>query len=157
MQQPGATVVRRASPEDVPALVGLMEEFYAEADYPLDWKWAAASFARLLGDEALGAAWIAHHAGEPAGYVVLTVRHSMEYGGPDGWVDDLFVRPAYRRHGLARAALEALFAECERRGVLAVHVEVGRENDAARPLYEGFGLLPREDDRVTLTRRLGAT
>jgi GNAT superfamily N-acetyltransferase len=81
----------------------------------------------------------------------------MEYGGLDGWVDDLFVRPAFRRHGLARAALEALIAECERRGVLALHVEVGRENDAARPLYERFGLAPREDDRVTLTRRLRQT
>ncbi len=150
------TRVRRARLEDVPALVALMEEFYAEADYPLDRDWAAASCARLLGDESLGAAWIAFHGG-PAGYVVLTVRHSMEYGGLDGWVDDLFVRPAFRRHGLARAALEALLAECERRGVLALHVEVGRENDAARPLYERFGLAPREDDRVTLTRRLRQT
>ncbi len=47
---------------------------------------------------------------------------------------------------------DALFAECRERGVLAVHVEVGHDNDAAGGLYEAFGM--RSEDRLHLTARL---
>lgn len=112
--------VRRADTDDTPLLVALMAEFYAESEFSLDRQWASDSFSALLGDDAKGAVWIAFRDGEPAGYVVLTLRHSMEYGGPDAFIDDLYVRPAHRRQGLGREALSALFAECARRGVLAV-------------------------------------
>ena len=84
---------------------------------------------------------------------MLTIRFSMEYGGLDGFIDDLFVRPAHRRQGLGIAALKALFAECERRSVLAVHVEAGRDNVAAMALYGSYGL--RDNGRQMLTVRLG--
>jgi GNAT superfamily N-acetyltransferase len=148
------TVTRNATLDDITALVDMMQEFYAEADYSLDRKWAAASFSALLQDHSLGAAWIIVRDSEPAGYVVLTVRFSMEYGGLDAFVDDLFIRPSYRRRGLGRVALKALFDECERRNVLAVHVEVGHDNVAAKALYLGYGLEPGGDGRLMLTVRL---
>jgi GNAT superfamily N-acetyltransferase len=97
--------------------------------------------------------WTLLDGAQVGGYVVLTVRFSMEFDGLDGFVDDLFVRPRHRRKGLGRAALRALFEECDRRNVLAVHVEVGRGNAAANALYEAFGLRPRDDDRQVLTVR----
>src|SRR5580700_10808563 len=118
-----ATTTLKASSVDIPALVGLMREFYAEAGRALDDDWAAASFSALLGDPSRGAAWIVKVDSVPAGHAVLTFRHSMEFGGLDAFVDDLFVRPGHRRRGLGRALLAALFDECRRRGVLAVHVE----------------------------------
>lgn len=145
----------KATPGDIPALVDLMREFYAEAGYALDVRWAADSFSALLGDHSRGSVRVIRHGKEAAGYVVLTVRFSMEYGGLDAFIDDLFIRPAYRRRGLARAALRALFDECRRRGVLAVHVEVGTDNDAAKALYASYGLRPGGDDRQLLTARLG--
>ena len=149
------TAINKATSDDIPALVDLMHEFYAESHYPLDRRWAAASFSGLLGDDSRGAAWLVSHEGGPAGYVVLTVRHSMEYGGLDAFIDDLFIRPAHRRRGLGRVLLDALFAECERRVVLAVHVEVGRDNAAAQALYRGYGLEVHDASRETLTVRLG--
>jgi GNAT superfamily N-acetyltransferase len=146
--------VRPVTLPDVPALVSLMEEFYAESSFSLDRALASASFEALLREPARGAIWLLLDAGEPAGHVVLTTRFSMEHGGLDAFIDDLFVRPAHRRRGLARAGLEALFAECRRRGVLAVHVEVGDRNAPARALYESFGLAARTDGRVLLTTRL---
>jgi ribosomal protein S18 acetylase RimI-like enzyme len=89
---------------------------------------------------------------EPAGYVVLTVGFRMEYGGLDAFVDDLFVRPDFRRKGFGRAALATLLAECERRGVRAVHLEAGRDNHPAKALYGRFGF--RDNDRQLLTVRL---
>lgn len=149
------TAIRNATLDDIHVLVDLMQEFYAQADYPLDRDWAAASFYAFLQDDSLGAIWIVFQDSEPAGYVVLTIRFSMEYGGLDAFIDDLFIRPSYRRRGLGRAALRALFDECARRKVLAVHVEVGHDNVAAKALYRSYGLEPYDDERQMLTVRLG--
>jgi GNAT superfamily N-acetyltransferase len=146
--------VRPATLADIPALVSLMEEFYAESSFPLDRASATASFEALLREPSRGAVWLLLEGVEAAGHVVLTTRFSMEHGGLDAFIDDLFVRPAHRRRGLARAGLEALFAECRRRGVLAVHVEVGDRNAPAQALYGAFGLAPRTDGRVLFTTTL---
>ena len=147
---------RRATKEDVPLLVALMREFYAESEFVLDSQWATDSFYALLSDDSKGAVWIVFHDSDPAAYVVLTLRHSMEYGGQDGFVDDLYVRPDHRRQGLGRAALKALFAECEQHGVRALHVEVGRDNAPAEALYKSLGLGVLDNVRQLLTVRFGA-
>jgi ribosomal protein S18 acetylase RimI-like enzyme len=143
---------RLATYSDIPLLVGLMHEFYAESNVPLDRDDATATFAHLLADPSRGAAWLLHAGNEAVGYVVLTVGFSMEYGGLDAFVDDLFVRSQFRRKGFGRAALATLVAECERRRVRAIHLEVGRDNHAAKALYGRLGF--RDNDRQLLTLRL---
>ena len=132
--------VRLAEPADVPALVELMVDFYAEAGFPLPFAPATRTFATLLGDPRLGRVWMMEADGEPAGYVVLTVSFSMEYGGLRGFVDDLFVRPGFRGRGLAAAALDELRRVAEELGVRALLVEVGPHNDTARRVYQRIGL-----------------
>ena len=133
-------VVRSAANNDIPVLVELMREFYVGSKYSLDGDWAVRSFNQLFQSTDRGAAWISFLGSDPAGYVVLTTRHSMEVGGLDGFVDDLFVRPAFRRHGVGTSLLTELFRECSKRRVLAVHVEVGSDNAAAQALCRRFGL-----------------
>lgn len=147
--------IQKADPSDIPLLVQLMEEFHGEGGRPLDRAWAAASFTALFQDESRGAAWIVSCGGQPAGYVVLTVRFSMEFGGLDAFIDDLFVRPVFRRRGLGRLVLAALFADCGRRGILAVHVEVAADNIPAKGLYGGYGMRPLTDGRQMHTVTLG--
>jgi ribosomal protein S18 acetylase RimI-like enzyme len=146
--------VRNATPVDIPILVELMREFYAESHYNLDEERAAASFSNLLSDDSLGTAWIVFWDSQPAGHIVLTVRFSMEYGGVDAFIDDLFIRQSFRRRGLSKAALDALLVECKRRGVLALHVEVGYDNVAAQSLYRSYQLEPLHENRQVLTKRL---
>jgi len=144
---------RLATPPDLGLLVDLMEEFYAESGMPLDRTQASEAFAALLADGTLGAVWVLGADQQPAGYVVLTLGFSMEYGGLDAFVDDLFVRPGARGQGLGRAGLVAVVAECHRRGVRAVHLEVGRANAPAKGLYAEFGF--RDNDRQLLTALVG--
>lgn len=80
-----------------------------------------------------------------------TARFSMEYGGMDAFIDDLFVRPDHRRQGAGAAALQRVLAECRERGGLALHVEAGRDNAAANGLYSRFGLALGNDRRQTRT------
>jgi len=150
------TIIERAGHADIPALVELMSQFYAESSYALDREWAAASFAQLLEDELRGAVWIARCGTDPAGHVVLALRHSMEFGGLAGVVDDLFVRPQFRRNGVGSALLSALFDACRKLHVAAVHVEVAPGNVAASALYQAFGLRGHSTERETLTVQLRA-
>ena len=149
-----STSIRLAAPSDIPVLVGLMREFYGEANYALESKWASDVFSALLQDSARGMVWIAFDAERPAGYAVLTFRFSMEFGGVDGFIDDLFVRSPCRRRGIGGALLGELFSEAGRRTLLAVHVETSESNLAAVALYATQGLQDRK--RLLLTKRLTA-
>lgn len=142
--------VRLATQTDVPVLVALMREFYAESAFPLDGEWAAHAFASLIADPSRGAVWLITCDGVVAGHVVLSVRFAMEFGGLSAWIDDLFVLQEYRRKGAARAGLDALVAECRRRGCRSMHVEVAPDNVAATALYRSYGLAPGDDERLQL-------
>jgi ribosomal protein S18 acetylase RimI-like enzyme len=80
----------------------------------------------------------------------------MEFGGLSAYIDDLFVRPSCRRQGAARAGLDALIAECRRRGCRSIHVEVDPENTAANALYRQYGLAPGTDRRQQLGMALSS-
>jgi GNAT superfamily N-acetyltransferase len=131
--------IRAARATDVPALISLMQAFYAESDFPLASEPASRAFEALLADDRLGAIWLAEDGGTAVGHVVLTLCYSMEYGGLRGFIDDLFVLPRARGHGIAADLLAATRAGAAARGVRALHVEVGPANDTARRLYARAG------------------
>ena len=141
--------MRSADAEDIPLLVALMTEFYSEAATPLDSNRAATAFAALLADARLGHVWLIQAAKNDVGYVVVTFSYSMEFGGPNGFVDDLFIQAAFRGAGLGTAALQEVRAFCLERGVRALHLETGRDNAAAQALYRRAGF--RVTDRQLLT------
>ena len=147
-------MIQLAAHEDIPLLVEMMEEFYAESDVPLDHCVAAASFKTLLEKPDFGAIWIYFDGSEAVGYVVLTVCFSMEFGGLDGNIDDLYVRPSARRKGFGQELVQSLLIECHDRGLEALHVEVAPLNGPAKAVYERIGLQLREDDRDVMTAKL---
>jgi GNAT superfamily N-acetyltransferase len=138
-----------ATPADIPALVALMGTFYGESGFPLPEAQASRTFERLLAAPERGAVWLMTVDGTPAGFVVLTVAFSMEYGGLRGFVDDLFVAPVFRRRGLASEALDVVKDECRARGVRALLVETSLENQQAVRVYSRAGF--SETGRLLLT------
>lgn len=131
--------IRLATLTDVDALVSLLQAFYAEGAFALSEQAASRAFEALLDDSRLGQVWMIEHDGHPAGFVVLTVGFSMEFGGLRGFVDDFYVAPPYRRRGLGHAALEEVKRACRRRGVRALLVETGPNNGAALSAYRSVG------------------
>jgi GNAT superfamily N-acetyltransferase len=116
-----------------------MSEFYAEADFTLPPTAAVNAFATLLSSSELGAVWLAEVSQSAVGHVVLTVAFSMEYGGRRGFIDDLYVRPAFRNRGIGAALLAAARAGAVARGLGALCVETGLEDHPARSLYARAG------------------
>lgn len=154
MTNPMLINIRRAVSADVPWLAEKMREFYKESAYSLDCEWALRSFTRLLSHPELGGILIAANDREAIGYVVFTQRFSMEFGGLDGFIDDLFVVLSHRRAGVGTALIEAVVAECNARRLLALHVEVDPNNQAANALYRRFGL--HDKGRRLLTVSIGS-
>ena len=135
--------LRLATADDVPLLVELMSEFYAESGYEAEKGRASRAFAELLADEHAGRVWIIQSASDVIGYVVLTLGYSMEYGGRDAFIDDLFIRPAFRARGYGTMALAEVRAAAVKLGARALHLEVGRDDERAQALYRQAGFVIR--------------
>ena len=145
-------ILNEAGTEDIEILVALMREFYAEANYSLDLTRARESFEQLQRQPALGRAFIVNAGSEVAGYLVLTLTFSMEYGGLSAFLDDLYIRPHFRGKRVGTAAL-AWLEECARSlDVRAIHLEVGRDNAPGLSLYRSAGF--KDNDRQLLTLQL---
>jgi GNAT superfamily N-acetyltransferase len=132
--------MRRAHQADIPLLLELMASFYGEFGYKLDRQLAAEAFATLLSKEHLGRVWLIDEGGQPAGYVIVTFRFGMEYGGFMACLDDLFVLPEHRNRGLGTGALHHIRAFCEGLGIRAITVEAAPNNGPAQKVYRRLGL-----------------
>jgi aminoglycoside 6'-N-acetyltransferase I len=76
---------------------------------------------------------------ELAGCASLWIRPRLCWTTPEAWLPDLYVRPAYRRRGVARALLDACAAEATRRGCHELRLESGTSRVEAHALYEAYG------------------
>jgi len=140
--------MRRASPNDIPLLTGLMAEFYAEGGYDLNHERAAGAFAAVLADERLGYFWIIQAEHQDVGHMVLTLKYAMEYGGMVACLDDLYVRPDWRNQGLSTGALVEVRSFCEGLGIRAFTVEVGHNNGPAQTVYRRAGFVEAVDRQL---------
>jgi ribosomal protein S18 acetylase RimI-like enzyme len=144
------TTLEIATPGNADELVPLIREFYAYEHLRYEETRVRVALGQLLTDERLGRVWVVRRAGEAVGYVVLTFGFSLEFGGRDAFLDELFVREEHRGGGIGRRAIETAAAACRQAGVRALHLEVERKNEAAQGFYRRLGFT--DHDRYLLTR-----
>ena len=88
--------------------------------------------------------------GRIVGVLVLAYRLNVSASGHFASIEDLYVRPEVRRHGVASALLEAVNNRCTERGISYVEVQV---EDAAEAFYAALGFEPERSVQV-LSRSL---
>jgi ribosomal protein S18 acetylase RimI-like enzyme len=138
-QQPDdAMDITPAGPADVATLLALARAFHAEEGRTLDARGEAA-IAAIADGEPLARAWLAWMANRAIGYLVLTIGYSVEYGGRDGFIDDLYVVPDVRGRGLGGQLIELAIREARLLGIRTLHLEVEADNGGADRLYRGAG------------------
>lgn len=129
--------VRRAVPADLDVLVGLAAE-YCDADgHVFDEPTVRAGFGPLLDDDRYGIVFVAELDGAVDGYGVVTWGWSIEIGGLDVVLDELYART--RGQGVGTALIRRLEADCRSRDVKRIFLETERTNEDARRLYEREG------------------
>jgi GNAT superfamily N-acetyltransferase len=139
-----STPIRRAGPDDLDRLVELHREFCEADDHPFDDRRARAGFAPLLGDDTHGLVWIVD---EPGAYAVLTWGWSIEAGGAEAVLDEIFVTE--RGAGVGGQLIEHLLADGRRRGLARIFLETEAPNERVRSLYERHGFV--SDDSVWMS------
>lgn len=98
--------INQAEPADVPVLLELIRELadFEQLAHALEVT-AASLPEALFGKDAVARALIARWKAEPAGYAVFYRTFSTFVGRPGIFLDDLYVRPAFRKQGIGRALL----------------------------------------------------
>lgn len=143
---------RSATPNDVEAVLRLMEAYYAEDGYPFFEEQARDQLRHFIANAELGCLLVAAVNEGVAGYLVVTLGFSFEYGGRDAFIDELYIAEPFRGAGLGQEALRTAEEYCQRVGVGAIHLEVELQRVTAAALYEKIGF--RESGRRLLTKRL---
>lgn len=145
-------VLAPAGLADLDALLPMLARFSAGQGLPFDAAVVRRALGELLARPELGRVYRIVSAGATVGYGALTFGWSLEWGGRDAFVDEIYLEAPQRGRGLGRAALRALVDEARALGVRALHLEVEADNASAQALYRSESFAGSE--RRLLSRRL---
>ena len=131
-----------AGPGDQEKLLPMVARYHDHEGIELSDDERAAALDPLLEGSPLGAVWFIGPKMAPVGYVAVSFGWSIEMGGMDAFIDELWVREKVRGRGMASEALSALIPALEEAGVKALHLEVADGNPAER-IYKRAGFKRR--------------
>ncbi len=134
------TLIRRARPGDETEIVAMIREL-AEFERAAEECTVSESqiSTALFGDDPVGFCHIAEVDGQAAAIALWFRNFSTWDGVPGVYLEDLFVRPAFRRRGLARLMLATLARECVDNGYSRLSWAVLDWNVNAIALYDAVG------------------
>lgn len=133
-----------AGPDDLPRLLPMVAAFHDHGGYGTSPEHQHAAVAPLLKGSPHGAIWLIGPRRAPVGYIVVSFGWSIEYGGMDAIVDELFIRSAVRGRGMGTDALNALATALAQGGVKALHLEADVGDAPLKRFYERCTFAPRK-------------
>jgi GNAT superfamily N-acetyltransferase len=147
-----AALIRPLDPAELESMLDLSARLYSDEGLRWDRATARRAAAELLAAPEQGGIWLIERDGQIAGYFVLTVCFSLEFGGRFGLLDELYTAELWRGRGLGTEALKFAASWCRSHGMEALRLEVWTGNAGAIRLYEraGFAL----EERHLMTQRL---
>jgi GNAT superfamily N-acetyltransferase len=137
-----------ATPDDIPALCGLLSALFAqEAEFSPDSAAQARGLAMIIGDPRVGSVLVARRDGGIVGMVNLLFTVSTALGERVVLLEDMVVAPAARGAGVGSALLTAAidFARarrCPRITLLTDRVNVDAQRFYARHGFTASDMLP---------------
>jgi diamine N-acetyltransferase len=139
--------------EDLPILLSLMRAMQEDDPWsaPFEDDRVREAVRNLLANPGFGQAWLVHDGGRIVGYAVMAFDHSLEYGGRNAWVDEIFIDTDSRGKGLGAQVLDFVEKAALEAGVTAIHLEVNEGNQAI-DLYRRRGF--QDHHRYLMTKWL---
>jgi GNAT superfamily N-acetyltransferase len=132
--------IRAATPADAETVAGLVRDL---ADYEKllhEARATAEDFRREIeSPNPVIHVLIAEWEGKPAGFALYFFNFSTFVGRPGLYLEDLFVRPALRSHGIGRGLLRALARVARERGCGRMEWAVLDWNEPALKFYQSLG------------------
>jgi len=141
-------IASRATLDDLDALATLFDGYRVFYKQPSDLGLARAFIEeRLRRDESV--VFIAYDGGnrEALGFTQLYPMFSSVSARRIWVLNDLFVVPAARKRGVARALMDCARDFAREAGALRLILETAEDNHAAQALYESLGYVRESDER----------
>lgn len=139
-------LIRRARPGDeveITAMIHELAEFEKAADECMVTE--KHMHTALFGEHPVAYAHLVEIDGQAAATAVWFLNFSTWDGVAGIYLEDLYVRPAFRRRGLARKLLSALAEECVLQGYSRLQWAVLNWNVNAIALYDAVGGKPQTE------------
>ena len=134
----------RAGPEAAGEVARLLHDFNTEFDTETP---GAVTLARRLTSMLAGPSTIAYLIRDPAvGVALLTLRTNVWYDGPVALLDELYVAPPHRGHGLGSAIIHRVLMDAIKIGVSAIEINVDQADVDAQRFYERHGFSGKDPD-----------
>jgi ribosomal protein S18 acetylase RimI-like enzyme len=135
---------KAAAPDDAAAFLALMQEYYEYDAHEFHQEKARRALEPLLASPVYGLAWLIQDGKLVIGYAVITFGYSLEFGGRDAFLDELYLRENYRGRGIGTRIIQHTLDVCQTHGVKALHLEVMAQNTRAQELYRRLGFELRD-------------
>ncbi|MBD9369914.1 GNAT family N-acetyltransferase [Xanthomonas sp. XNM01] len=143
---PDAITLRPARRDDLPLILALIGEL---AEYERLAHEAVASeedlFKALFGPRPVIEVVIAEADGQPAGFALFFASFSTFLGKPGLYLEDLFVRPAFRGRGIGKRLMVHLAGLCVERGYGRFEWSVLDWNAPSIAFYRSLGAVPMDE------------
>ena len=152
----GRITYRTVATSDIDLLLDLMHGLQQDDPWsvPFEEEEVRKSVCELLVTPSAGRAFFIRADQLCVGYLVLSFDFSLEYGGKNAWIDELFIRAEFRGKGIGSQALDFAAQTARELGAKVLHLEVNRGNPAL-DLYRRNGF--KDHDRFLLSKWLMGT
>jgi GNAT superfamily N-acetyltransferase len=141
--------IRSASITDVPLILGFIRDLATYEKLRADViATEEALRSTLFGPAPAAHVLIAEMDGSPAGFALYFFNYSTFLAKPGLYLEDLFVRPEFRRHGAGKALLLHLAQIAYARGCGRLEWAVLDWNEPAKSFYRSLGATQLDDWRV---------
>ncbi len=135
-------MLRRATSEDLDALISLIEAFYAVDHHCYDENRVVGALQPLLARDTFGQVWVVELESALVGYAIVTWGYSLESAGRECIVDEIFI--AEQSQGLGGSLLETALESARVSGASAVFLETEADNARVRGFYSKHGFAVEE-------------
>jgi GNAT superfamily N-acetyltransferase len=141
-----ASRLRAATPDDLPVILALIRDLATYERAP-DAVVATEADLResLFGESAVAFCHVAELTGAVVGFALWFRSFSTWLGKPGIYLEDLYVKPEARGHGLGKALLNTLVEIARERGYGRVEWSVLDWNEPAIGFYRALGATPNDE------------
>ncbi len=135
---------RRAVSAHMDTLLNFMRDYYTFDGIPFDELKQRSALSGLIANPQHGHVWLIELDGTVVGYMAVCFGYSLEFGGRDAFVDEIYLLPEARGQGIGTQAMQVMIETCRSNGIQAVHLEVSPDNESAISYYEKSGFERRD-------------
>ncbi|MEE4203369.1 MAG: GNAT family N-acetyltransferase [Halieaceae bacterium] len=141
------STLRRAGSQDLQHLLTMIHAFCEVDGHRFEQARIEKALMPLLTDDQYGGVWLI----EPQlGYAVITWGYSLESGGREALIDELYV--SQRNQGIGQAVIKDIVEIARAADCQVIFLESERHNEAARRFYARQGFVI--DDSIWMSRPL---